>query len=368
MPTSYSFPSKLIRSGGARKICKFSAFFLLAASCNVGAVHAQDSSFSRERIHIVGSSAVRPFMVEVGERYKTNPVFKVPSISSAGTNTGIVDFCSGIGAATPDIVSASRRMERAEFNACSRNGVTDIIEIKIGYGGIVLANSLRGPSLSIAKKEIFLALAKEVPNASGDLVANPYTHWNQINSSLPTSQIKFFGPPKSSATRDELARLSFESGVKSFPKLRRLKNQDKRRYKELISSFRQDGAYVKTDGNHQQAVQMLTREISTFGAVAFSFLDQNSTRIQAAQVEGVAPSFSTIADGSYPLSRALYVYAKKAHVGNVAGLHEFLKELTSRKSIGEEGYLTYIGLVPLVTGNRQRQAETVSKLEILSSL
>ncbi len=315
---------------------------LLAASSNVIAA-------GRDNINVVGSSTVYPFSTVVAERFGKNTEFKTPKIESTGTGGGMKLFCAGTGVDTPDMSNASRRMKKSEFEMCQKNGVKEITEVLVGYDGIVIANAKTAKQMTITRKEMFLALAKEVPAKDGSekLVANPYKLWSDINPALPKTKIEVLGPPPTSGTRDAFAELVLEGGCKKFPWIKAMKKKNKKQYKKVCHSVREDHTYVEAGENDNLIVQKLTANPKALGIFGFSFLDQNSDKLQGSIVDGQAPSFEGIADGSYPVSRPLYFYVKNAHAGKVPGIKEFLKEFTSEAAMGDEGYLTDKGLIPL---------------------
>lgn len=302
----------------------------------------------RDTINVMGSSTVFPFATVVAERFGKGTDFKTPKIESTGTGGGMKMFCAGIGVATPDITNASRRMKKSEFEMCQKNGVTEISEVMIGYDGIVLANSRKAAPMKLSRKDIFLALAKEVPAAggSGKLVPNPYKTWRDVNPELPGDNIEVLGPPPTSGTRDAFAELALEGGCKEFDWISALKKSDKRQYKTVCHSVREDGAYIEAGENDNLIVQKLDANPRALGVFGFSFLDQNADKVQGSVIDGSEPTFENIADGSYPVSRALYFYVKKAHVGRIPGIAEFVAEFTSDAAMGEDGYLADKGLIP----------------------
>lgn len=304
---------------------------------------------SRDTITAVGSSTVYPFSTVVAERFGKNTEFKTPKIESTGTGGGMKLFCASNAIDTPDLSNASRRMKKSEFDMCAKNGVTSITEVLIGYDGIVVANSNTADVLKVTRKELFLALAKEVPAKDGSekLVSNPYKLWSEINPSLPANKIEVLGPPPTSGTRDAFAELVLEGGCKSYDWIKAIKKQNKAKYKEICHSVREDHTYIEAGENDNLIVQKLMANPKAYGVFGFSFLDQNSDTLQGSVIDGKSPSFEAIADGSYPVSRPLYFYVKNAHVGKVPGILEFLTEYTSNAAMGEEGYLTDKGLIPL---------------------
>jgi len=320
---------------------------------------------AREQIKIVGSSTVFPFSTAVAEHFgKTSP-FKTPVVESTGSGGGLKLFCAGIGDSHPDITNASRRIKKSEVERCAKNGITDIVEVKIGYDGIVLANAKESARMKLSRKDIFLALAKNVPAADGKTMPNPYKTWKDVNAALPATKIEVLGPPPTSGTRDAFVELAMEGGCKTFGWIKAMKKKDKQAYKALCHTIREDGAFVEAGENDNLIVQKLTANPTALGIFGFSFLDQNTDKVQGSLVDGTDPSFENIADGKYPVSRSLYFYVKKAHIGKVPGIREFMAEFTSDKAWGEEGYLTEKGLIPL---SDQERIDWNAKVKDLANL
>jgi len=321
----------------------------LLITLSMCALSANVLAAGRDAINVVGSSTVYPFSTVVAERFGKSTDFKTPKIESTGTGGGMKLFCAGTGVNTPDMSNASRRMKKSEFDMCQKNGVTGITEVLLGYDGIVIANAKTANRMELTRKELFLALAKEVPAQDGSekLIPNPYKTWQEVNPSLPAHKIEVLGPPPTSGTRDAFAELVLEGGCKQFKWIKAMKKIDKNKYKTICHSVREDHAYIEAGENDNLIVQKLTGNPKALGIFGFSFLDQNSDKLQGSLVDGQEPTFEGIADGSYPVSRPLYFYVKNAHVGKVPGIKEFLKEFTSNASMGDEGYLTDKGLIPL---------------------
>ena len=311
---------------------------------------------ARDQIRVVGSSTVYPFTTVVAELFG-NIKGKTPIIESTGTGGGFKLFCSGIGDKYVDFNNASRAMKKSEVKKCAKNGIT-ATEIKVGYDGIVLANSKQSKRMEISLKEIFLALAAKIPQ-DGKLVSNPYTHWNQINPKLPNTKIRVLGPPPTSGTRDAFVELAMEGGAKKFGWLKDLRKKDKKKFKAIAHTIREDGAYVEAGENDNLIIKKLDSDPSSFGVFGFSFLDQNLDKLQGSVIQGVAPTFDSIADGSYKVSRPLFIYAKDQHMGKVPGMKDFIKLYISEQMTGEEGRLADGGLIPLPA---REKAELVKKL------
>ena len=310
---------------------------------------------SRDQINVVGSSTVYPFSTVVAENFGNKTGIKVPKIESTGSGGGMKLFCKGLGAGHPDITNASRRIKKNEFNQCKENGI-DVVEIKVGYDGIVIANSKKAKLLNLTKRQIFLALAKQVPEGNkegGSLVDNPNKKWSDIDPNLPNKKIEVLGPPPTSGTRDAFNELAIEGGCKTFPKLKAIKKQDKKKYKAICRAVREDGAFIEAGENDNLIVQKLVENENAFGVFGFSFLIENEDKIQGSTVDGVAPTMETIADKSYGVSRPLYFYVKLAHVDVIPGIREFLAEYTSEDSWGPGGYLEERGMIPMPENERE---------------
>ena len=319
-------------------------------SLSIAAFALANTAVARDQINVVGSSTVYPFATVVAETFGRNDGFKTPKIESTGTGGGFKLFCEGLGVKTPDVANASRRIKQKEVDMCVKNGVKDIVEVKIGYDGIVLANAKGGPMMDVSLKHIFLALAKDVPNPDGSqtLVPNPYKTWKDVDASLPDAKIEVLGPPPTSGTRDAFAELALEGGCKKFDWIKAMKKADKAAYKKLCHTVREDGAYIEAGENDNLIVQKLKANPVAFGVFGYSFLDQNGDSVQGASVNNTRPTFEAIADGTYPVSRSLYFYVKKDHVGVIPGIAEYVAEFMSSKASGSEGYLADRGLIPLL--------------------
>jgi phosphate transport system substrate-binding protein len=319
-----------------------SALALAAATFGVvGAAQARD------QIRIVGSSTVYPFTIAVAEQFGKTSGMKTPAVESTGTGGGFKLFCAGVGVEHPDATNASRRIKKSEFEDCAKNGVTDIVEIAIGYDGLSIANSKQGPKFNLTKAQVFLALAKNVPGADGKLVPNPYKNWSDIDASLPSEPIVVLGPPPTSGTRDSFVELVMEVGASSIESMAALKKADAKAYEAAWKTLREDGAYVEAGENDNLIVQKLQADPEAVGVFGFSFLEENLASLQGATINGVDPTFENIASGDYKVARPLYVYVKKAHVGVIPGLDKFMAEFVSDGALGEDGYLGRRGLVTL---------------------
>ena len=334
----------------------------LALTASVALTNAAEA---RDQIRIVGSSTVFPFATAVAEEFGKTTRNKTPVVESTGSGGGLKLFCAGVGVDHPDVTNASRRIKTSEVERCAGNGVTDITEVKIGYDGIVLANSKATEPFSITLQQLFLALAKDVPS-DGGMVPNPNQTWSDVDASLPAVEIEVLGPPPTSGTRDAFVELAMEGGCKTFPDIKALKKQDKQAYKSICHSLREDGAFVEAGENDNLIVQKLDANPSALGIFGYSFLDQNRDKVQGSTINGVEPDFDTIADGSYPVSRSMYFYVKKAHVGVIPGIDEFVATFTDEDAWGPYGYLADKGLIPLPDADREAMRSQANSMAQLS--
>jgi phosphate transport system substrate-binding protein len=337
--------------------------FLIATS--LVALTAVPAFAARDQIRIVGSSTVYPFTTAVAEQFGKKTGMKTPVVESTGTGGGMKMFCEGVGEDKPDATNASRRMKKGEFETCVKNGVTDIVEVLIGWDGLTLAHSKAGAPIAISRKTLFLALAAQIPDADGQLIANPYKMWNEIDPALPAVKIEVLGPPPTSGTRDSMHELFMEPGAAAIESLAKLKKDDPKAFEKVWKSVREDGAYVEAGENDNVIVQKLEANPNAFGVFGFSFLEENVAKLVGVELDGVAPSFETIADGSYKPSREMFVYLKKQHVGVIPGLAEFAAEYVSDAATGEDGYLGDKGLVTLPKDRHEKVAATVAAMETM---
>jgi phosphate transport system substrate-binding protein len=323
---------------------------------------------ARDYIYIVGSSTVFPFATAVAEQFGKATKFKTPKIESTGSGGGIKLFCDGIGVQHPDVVNSSRRIKQSEVDTCAKNGVTDIVEVKIGFDGIVLASSKKSPPMKLSLKDIYLALAKDVPDPKGGsrLVPNPYLTWKDVNPGLPDKKIEVLGPPPTSGTRDAFVELAMEGGCKQVPYTHDLEKADPKAFKAACFTVREDGAFIEAGENDNLIVQKLEANPNAYGIFGYSYLEQNMDRLEGEFVEGVVPEFETISSGKYPLSRMLYIYVKKTHADVIPGIREYLTEFTSDKASGPEGYLADKGLIPLPEKDRKQVRDDAKALKTLA--
>ncbi|WP_298669639.1 substrate-binding domain-containing protein [uncultured Sphingomonas sp.] len=294
----------------------------------------------RQQIKAVGSSTVYPFTTIVAEQFLANtPDARPPVIESTGTGAGMKLFCAGIGAAHPDIANASRRMKRAEYDICAKNGAGQVLEIQIGIDGIAFAESRHGAKMSLTSADLYLALAA-TPHGR----PNTARTWRDVNPALPATRIQVYGPPSTSGTRDALAELILAPGCEQVdPQAKALHKHDASAFALRCQRIREDGAYIDAGENDNLIVQKLAANPDAIGVFGFSYLAENENTVLGVPINGVAPSYATIADGQYPGARPLYIYVKKAHLRAVPGLREFIAQYA--KLWGAGGPLVRRGLI-----------------------
>ncbi len=301
--------------------------------------------FARDHIKISGSSTVYPFTTVIAEEFGDGTKFKTPIVESTGTGGGMKLFCSGIGKNYPDFTNASRAIKKSEIDRCKKNGISSPIEIKIGYDGIVLANSKKSKPANLTKKQIFLALADKIPS-NGKLIKNPHKKWSDVDKSLPNVEIAVYGPPPTSGTRDAFVELVMQTACVKLPEFVKAYPNKKSR-KKACHVMRMDGKFIEAGENDNLIVQKLRNNKDALGIFGFSFLQQNSGSVQGAKINNVKPTFDNIIAGKYGVSRPLFIYLKKEHIGVIPGVKEFAQEIVNEGAIGEDGYLVERGLIPM---------------------
>jgi phosphate transport system substrate-binding protein len=328
---------------------------ILATAVLAMAGSAASTAQARDQIRIVGSSTVFPFAAVVAEQFGKTTKFKTPVIESTGSGGGLKLFCAGVGVNHPDVTNASRRIKMSEVKRCSKNGVKSITEVKLGFDGIVIANSKKAVKSKLTLRQVFLALAKKVPadDTGATLIDNPYKKWSDIDPSLPNAKIEILGPPPTSGTRDAFVEQAMEGGCKTFKAIKAMRKSAKKKYKALCHGIREDGAFVEAGENDNLIVQKLVANPQAYGIFGYSFLDQNTDTVQGSIINNVAPTFENISAGKYKISRSLYFYVKNAHVGVIPGIKEYVSAFTSEKAFGPDGYLVDKGLIPLTDADRE---------------
>lgn len=318
--------------------------------CFIWVVHFAFLSFpafsqTREHIWIVGSSTVFPFSSAVAERsYISGKTEKAAIVESTGTGRGFQMFCGGSGVTFPDITGASRQIKKSEVHICNENEVGTVYEIHFGRDGVIFSRSREGVPLALSREEIFLALAAEIPQSDGSTIPNPHRRWSDISSRLANEEILVFGPPPTSGTRTVLIEEGMIPGCRWHTSSISLPDSQKK----ICQNIRNDGHYVDSGEHDNLIVQKLLADPQAVGIFGFSYYEQNSDRLQSILIDGQLPDYETIADGSYPLSRLLYLYAKKEHMEMVPGIEVYLEEVLAQHSSGEFGYLIDKGLIPLL--------------------
>ena len=321
---------------------------------------------ARDQIRIVGSSTVYPFTTAVAEQFG-RAGNKTPIVESTGTGGGMKLFCAGVGVGHPDMTNASRAIKKGEFEDCKKNGVTDIVEIKVGIDGLVLAQSKAGTPLKLTLAQVFLALAEQVPGADGKLIPNPNKNWSDIDKSLPNVKIEVLGPPPTSGTRDSFHELFMEVGAKSLASLKDLQKADSKAFDKLWKSIRKDGAFVEAGENDNVIVQKLEANKNAVGIFGYSFLEENLNKLRGATIDGVEPEYDAISGGKYKGARPLFFYVKKQHVGVVPGIDKFVAEYVSDKAMSKDGYLARKGLVALPSAEAKKTADNAKAMKVLTA-
>lgn len=319
--------------------------WIAAATVTLALASAGAAQAARDYVWAAGSSTVFPYATRVAENYARKAGGRTPKVESLGTGGGIKLFCGGAGDAYPDIANASRRMKASEFDACQKNGVGEILEIVIGYDGIVVAMDKRAPDFNLKLEHLYLALSSDVLR-QGRFETNPYRLWSQIGAGLPPTRILVYGPPPTSGTRDAFLELGIEAGALRIAPIKALKEADEKGFKAKVDPLRNDG-WIDAGENDNAIVQTLTRTPGSVGVFGYFFYEENMDKVKVASIDGVKPSLQTIASGDYPLSRSMYIYVKKSRLKLTPGLNGFVREFTSDAASGRGGYLQERGMIPL---------------------
>jgi len=314
---------------------------------------------TRSEIRIVGSSTVFPFAKAVAEQFSINGANPSPILESTGTGGGMNLFCAGVGADTPDIANASRRIKMSEFELCQSNGVTGIVEVQVGIDGIAIAQANNGTSFSLTPAQIYKAIAERPFGKE-----NTAEKWSDIDPSLPDFAISVYGPPSTSGTRDALTELIMEVGCVTDPATKALKDSDEDAFKAVCHDVRADGAYVDAGENDNLIVQKLKANPNSVGIFGYSFLEENLDSVRGISVSGVNPTYEAIASGEYPGARPLYVYVKKQHVGVIPGLREYMQEFINAGT--RDGYLVKAGLIASPDTVREKMTDVVRNMTPLA--
>ncbi|MDH7973033.1 substrate-binding domain-containing protein [Sphingomonas sp. AR_OL41] len=332
-------------------------FLALIAACALTGCEDQAGSGgvgSRDQIRVVGSSTVFPFTALAAEQFvDRNPNMKPPVIESTGTGAGLRLFCAGIGAGHPDIADASRRITASEYAQCKAHGAGALIEVQIGLDGIAFAQAKGGPTLTLSPLTLYRAIA-----AKPGGVINRARTWRDVDPALPAVAIQVYGPPATSGTRDALAQLILARGCEeAVPEMARKRDSDPNGYAAICTAVREDGAYVDAGENDNLIVQKLRANPDAVGIFGYSYLEENKDTVDGLPLSGVAPTYETIAEGRYPGSRPLFLYAKKAHLGAIKGLRSFLATYAGLWT--PDGPMVRKGLIAAPPEVRARAADTI---------
>ena len=322
---------------------------LLVAALVAPLLLAAPPALARDQIRIVGSSTVFPFATAVAERFGRQSGHPAPVIESTGSGGGLKLFCAGVGESHPDITNSSRRIKARELATCMENGVGEVVEVLVGFDGIVFAQSRGGAEFGLTLAEVYTALAAEL-SVDGAVVANPHRRWSDIDPALPDQAVEVLGPPPTSGTRDAFEELAMVAGCEQAGAGAAGIDCD-------AVEIRADGPWVDSGENDNLIVAKLDANPDAVGVFGFSFLDQNAGKLTGIPVNGVDPEFDAIADGDYPVSRSLYFYVKKAHVGAVPGIEDYIAAFVAPGASGEDGYLVDKGLIPLADDAFAQNAE-----------
>ena len=343
-----------------KKISLMAISALALSACNDQASTGGAAGGSRQEIRIVGSSTVFPFAKAASEAFaKADASRKSPVLESNGTGGGIEQFCKGVGAESPDIVNASRRMQKSEFENCQKNGVKDIIEVQVGIDGLALAESNQGAKFALTTADVYKALA-----------ANPFGKpqtaklWSDVNPALPKLPISVYGPPTTSGTRDSFHELIMEVGCKTDAAMKALKETNESKYTAICTEVRSDGAFKEQGENDNLIVQKLSSNPDMIGIFGYSYMEENASKVQGIQMNGVSPTTATISDGSYPGARKMFIYVKKAHIDKIPGIKDFVLEFLKGGAVG--GYLTKLGMIASSDADYRSATEATNSLTVMT--
>jgi phosphate transport system substrate-binding protein len=329
---------------------------LALAAC--GETGSSGSGGSRDFVRVVGSSTVYPFATAVSETAVKASGIKSPVVESTGTGAGMKLFCAGVGASHPDIENASRRIKNSEYEDCAKNGVKNVIEVQIGLDGIAFASAKGGLVMPLTVTDVYKALA-----ATPFGKPNTAKNWNDVNPALPAVPISVYGPPSTSGTRDALKELIMTKGCETDPAMKALKETDKEAHKKNCEAVRTDGAYVEQGENDNLIVQKIASNPKAIGIFGFSFLEENMDKLQGLKMAGIAPTYATISDFTYPGARPLYIYVKGDHLKAIKGLTEYTNAFAAQW--GPDGVMKAKGMVIAPEDVRIANAEIVKTMKPL---
>lgn len=321
-----------------------------------GSAFAQSS----EQIQIAGSSTVLPYAQIVAENFgEVFPDYQTPIVESGGTGGGLTQFCQGVGPDTIDIANASRQIRDSEREACESAGVNEIQEIKFGYDGIVFASSASGPDFALTPEIVFKAMAAQLPGENGEVSQNPNTNWSQIDPSLPDQEITAFIPASNHGTREVFEEKVLVQGCEDSGALEAFtaSGMDEDAAEAACISVRNDGAVSEISGDYTETLARIDADPEAVGVFGLAFYEQNQDKLKVATINEVTPSAETIASGEYPVSRPLFFYVKKAHLGVIPGLQEYVTFFLDEQMTGEGSPTVEYGLVPLPAEEREQQQQ-----------
>jgi len=333
-----------------KSVCFAAISSFALAACGSGG----EAGAARDYVTSVGSSTVYPFATAVAEKVAEKGG-KAPVIESTGTGGGMKLFCAGVGAKHPDVANASRRMKASEYETCAANGVTEVVEIQVGIDGIAFAEASEGPDMKLTPEDVYKGLAA---NPFGE--PNKAKTWKDVNPSLPDIPILVYGPPSTSGTRDALKELILEAGCKTNPDMKALKDSDKDKYEAICTEVREDGGYVDSGENDNLIVQKIAQNPKAIGVFGYSFLEENADKLKGIPMSGVAPTYESISDFSYPGARPLYIYVKKAHLSAIPSLADYINAWP--EAWGPNGYLKDKGMVISPDTVRAKNAEVIANM------
>jgi phosphate transport system substrate-binding protein len=331
---------------------------IILAGVALGAAMLPAQTMARTQIRAVGSSTVYPFATAVAERFaRANPKFGAPIIESTGTGGGMKLFCAGVGEQFPDIENASRRIKASEAKQCAANGVTSITEVQVGLDGIAVATAKASPLNGLTDADIYKAVAKTPFGKPNKAVT-----WKDVNPKLPAIKIQVYGPPPTSGTRDAFGELIMTTACQKNAAMAALKKSDENKFKAICTAVREDGGYIEAGENDNLIVSKLEANPGTVGLFGYSYLEENAAKIKGIAINGVVPTYDSIANFKYPGARPLYLYIKNAHVRAIPAIRPFLAEFARETTWGKDGYLVRRGLIAAPDAVRAHAAKNAATL------
>jgi phosphate transport system substrate-binding protein len=321
-------------------------FKLSASALAIAVMATSGSAQTRNQVQVTGSSTVLPYATIVAEAFGENFDFPAPVVEGGGSGAGRAKMCEGVGENTVDIANSSSRIRQSDIDTCMANGVTEIMEVRFGYDGIVFASDVNGPAFAFTPADIYNALAAQVLK-DGALVANPNTSWAQVNAALPDQKILAFIPGTRHGTREVFDTRVIEAGCEESGAMEAFaaSGMDEDAVETACMTLRTDGVSIDIDGDYTETLARLDADKTAIGVFGLSFYENNTNKLQVATMSGVVPTTETIAAGDYPVSRPLYFYVKMAHIGVIPGLEEYINFFVSDDMAGPDGPLAQYGLV-----------------------